>query len=127
MMDKSTAQSIDDYIAGYPEDVQDILRKVRAAIREVVPEAVEAIKYGIPTFIFNGRNLVHFGAFKTHIGFYPTPSGLTQFEEELAGYKGTKGAVQFPLDEPFPYDLIRRITAFRVQEELDKAAAKKKK
>ncbi len=110
----------------YPEDVQDILQKVRAVIHDTAPEAVEAIKYAIPTFILNGKNLVHFGGFKKHIGFYPAPSGLVQFKEELAMYQGTKGAVQFSLDEPIPYDLIRRITAFRVQAELEKAAEKRK-
>ncbi len=119
--------TIDEYIAGFPEDVQDILQKIRAAIRDVVPDATEAIKYAIPTFMLNGKNLVHFGGFKKHIGFYPAPSGLVQFKGELAGYQGTKGAVQFPLDEPIPYDLIRKITAFRVQEEMEKAAARKKK
>ena len=119
--------TIDEYIAGFPEDVQDILQKVRATIHDAAPDAVEAIKYAIPTFMLNGKNLVHFGGFKKHIGFYPAPSGLVQFKEELAGYQGTKGAVQFPLDEPIPYDLVRKITAFRVQEELDKAAAREKK
>ena len=119
--------TIDEYIAGFPEDVQEILQKIRAAIHDVIPEAVEAIKYAIPTFMLNGKNLVHFGAFKTHIGFYPAPSGLAKFKEELAGYPGSKGAVQFPLDEPIPYDLIRRITAYRVQEEMEKVAARKKK
>jgi len=119
--------TIDEYIAGFPEDVQGILKKIRAAIHDVVPDATEAIKYAIPTFILNGKNLVHFGGFKKHIGFYPAPSGLVQFKEELARYQGTKGAVQFPLDEPIPYDLIRRITAYRVQEEMEKAAASKKK
>lgn len=119
--------TIDEYIAGFPEDVQDILQKVRATVHDAAPEAVEAIKYAIPTFMLKGKNLVHFGGLKKHIGFYPAPSGLVQFKEELAGYDGTKGAVQFPLDKPIPYDLIRRITAFRVQEELDKAVARKKK
>jgi uncharacterized protein YdhG (YjbR/CyaY superfamily) len=118
--------TIDEYISGYPEDVQAILQKVRVIIKEIAPEAQEAIKYGIPTFVLHG-NLVHFGAYKKHIGFYPAPSGLEQFREELAGYLGSKGAVQFPLDEPIPYDLIRRITVFRVQENLEKAGAKKKK
>jgi uncharacterized protein YdhG (YjbR/CyaY superfamily) len=117
---------MDEYITGYPEDVQQILQKVRETIRSVAPEAEEAIKYGLPTFVLKG-NLVHFGAFKNHIGFYPAPRGLEQFKEELAGYKGSKGAVQFPLDEPIPYDLIRRITAFRVQDNLERAASKRKK
>ena len=108
-------QTIDTYIAGYPEDVQAILQQVRRTIRETAPEATEAISYGLPTFKLNG-NLVHFGAFKSHIGFYPVPSGMEAFKEELAAYKQGKGSVQFPLDKPMPLDLIRRIVEFRVQE-----------
>lgn len=124
--DKRTAQTIDSYIAGYPPEVQERLAAIRAAVREIAPQAEEAIKYGIPTFVLDG-NLVHFGAYKHHIGFYPTPSGLEQFDEELAKYPRSKGAVQFPLDQPLPLDLIRRITVFRVQENRARAASKKKK
>lgn len=124
--DKQTAQTIDEYIAGYPPEVQKRLEAIRAAVREIAPEAQEAIKYGLPTFVLYG-NLVHFGAFKHHIGFYPTPSGLEQFDEQMAQYKRSKGAAQFPLDQPLPLDLIRRITAYRVQENEAKAAANKKK
>ncbi len=124
--DKRSAQTIDNYIAGYPPEVQERLAAIRAAVREIAPQAEEAIKYGIPTFMLDG-NLVHFGAFKHHIGFYPAPSGLEQFDKELAQYKRSKGAVQFPLDQPLPLDLIRRITAFRVQENQSKAASKKKR
>jgi uncharacterized protein YdhG (YjbR/CyaY superfamily) len=118
--------TIDEYISAFPEDVQAVLQELRSVIRETAPEAQEAIKYGIPTFVLQG-NLVHFAAYKTHIGFYPAPSGLENFRSELAGYAGSKGAVQFPLDQPLPFDLIRRITAFRVQENLGKAANKRKK
>lgn len=118
--------TIDEYIAGFPPDIQEILQKIRQTIREVAPDAGEAIKYRIPTFTLNG-NLVHFAAFKNHIGFYPTPTGTERFQEELSTYKRAKGSVQFPLDQPIPYDLIRRITEFRVQESQDKATAQRKK
>lgn len=124
--EKQTAQTIDEYIAGYPPEVQKRLEAIRAAVREIAPEAQETIKYGIPTFVMHG-NLVHFGAFKHHIGFYPTPAGLEQFDEQLRQYKRSKGTVQFPLDQPLPLDLVRRITAYRVKENQDKAAANKKK
>jgi uncharacterized protein YdhG (YjbR/CyaY superfamily) len=123
---KNSPQTIDEYIAAYPPDVQAILQQVRATIREAAPGAQEAIKYQLPTFVLHG-NLVHFGAFQKHIGFYPAPRGLEEFKQELSAYKGSKGAVQFPLDQPIPYELIRRITEFRVQENLAKAAAKGKK
>lgn len=117
---------IDVYIAGFPKDVQAILNKVRATIREAAPEAQETINYQIPTFTLQG-NLVHFAGYKKHIGFYPAPSGITAFEDELTGYKKAKGSVQFPLDQPVPYDLIRRITLFRVAENLANAEAKRAK
>jgi len=120
-MPRNPAQpaTIDDYIALYPPEIQQILAAIRATIREVVPEAGEKIGYGIPTFTLNG-NLVHFGAFKDHISFFPAPSGIEQFRTELAGYKLSKGTIQFPLDQPIPYDLIRRITQFRREENLAK-------
>ncbi|MCI0519079.1 MAG: DUF1801 domain-containing protein [Chloroflexi bacterium] len=106
--------------------MQDILRKIRATIRAAAPQAREAISYQMPTFKLEG-NLVHFAAFKHHIGFYPTPNGIESFKADLSQYKGAKGSVQFPLDQPIPYDLIRRITAFRVEENLARAAGRKKK
>jgi uncharacterized protein YdhG (YjbR/CyaY superfamily) len=121
-----TPQNIDEYIAGFPDDIQAILQKMRTLIHEAAPQAKEDIKYAIPTFTLNG-NLVHFAAFKNHIGFYPTPSGTEKFQQELSSYKAAKGSIQFPLSQPIPYDLIRRIVEFRVQESLDKANAKKKK
>jgi uncharacterized protein YdhG (YjbR/CyaY superfamily) len=121
-----TAKTIDEYIAVFPKDVQEILEKVRATIHKAAPNAEETINYGIPTFTLNG-NLVHFAAFKKHIGFYPTPRGIDQFKVELSGYESAKGSVQFPLDKPIPYDLISRIVAFRVKDNLEKAAAKGKK
>jgi uncharacterized protein YdhG (YjbR/CyaY superfamily) len=118
-------KTIDEYIAGFPLDVQDILQKIRATIRQAAPEAQEKISYQMPTFALNG-NLVHFAAFKNHIGFYPIPSGIEAFKEDLSPYKQGKGSVQFPLDQPIPYDLIARITAFRARENLERAKAKKK-
>jgi len=108
-------KTIDEYIARYPHDVAQILTQIRSVIKESAPGAVEKISYQMPTFYLNG-NLVHFAAFEKHIGFYPTPSGIEAFKDEIARYKWSKGAVQFPIDEPMPYDLIRRIVAFRVAE-----------
>ena len=119
-------QNIDEYIADFPPDVQAILQQIRATIHETAPEAKEAMSYAMPTFKLNG-NLVHFAAYKNHIGFYPTPTGIEQFADKLAPYASGKGSAQFPLDQPIPYDLIREITLFRVQENLAKAAAKGKK
>jgi uncharacterized protein YdhG (YjbR/CyaY superfamily) len=118
--------TIDEYIAGSPEEVRPLLKKVRATIRKAAPGAEEAIKYRLPTFILHG-NLVHFGAFKKHIGFYATPGGNAAFRKELSAYNGAKGSVQFPLDQPMPLDLIRRIVEFRVKENIARAAAKSKK
>lgn len=123
---RASARDIDEYIAGFPNEVREILSKIRATIREAAPEAQETINYGIPTFTLHG-NLVHFAAFKKHIGFYPTPSGIKKFEAELAGYESAKGSVQFPLDQPIPYELIARMVTFRVEENQGKKAAKRKK
>ncbi|AGG06696.1 MULTISPECIES: iron chaperone [Dehalococcoides] len=107
--------SIDKYIKGFPENVRNILQDLRQAIHEQAPKATETISYGIPTFKQNG-NLVHFGAYKNHIGFYPTPSGIKAFEKELSAYEISKGTVRFPLNEPIPYSLVKKIVAFRVNE-----------
>jgi uncharacterized protein YdhG (YjbR/CyaY superfamily) len=123
---QSAPAAIDEYVAGFPPDVQAILHKLRATIRKAAPQAEEAIKYQIPTFVLNG-NLVHFAAFKHHIGFYPTPTGTEAFHRELAAYKSSKGAVQFSLDKPIPYGLISKVVKFRVKENLAKAEAKRKK
>lgn len=117
--EKRGSESVDAYIALYPADVQEILQKIRAIVREAAPEAVETISYQMPTFKLHG-NLVHFAAYSKHIGFYPIPSGAEKFKEELSAYKGGKGSVQFPLNQPIPYDLIARIVAFRVEENLAK-------
>lgn len=107
--------TIDAYIACFPEETQLILQKVRKTIREAAPDATEAISYGMPTFKLNG-NLVHFAAYKHHIGFYPAPSGIERFKEPLSKYKSAKGSVQFQLNEPIPYALIMEIVAFRRRE-----------
>ncbi len=125
MNSDSTIQTIDEYIAGFPEDIREILEKVRETIRRAAPEATEKISYQMPTFYLNG-NLVHFAAFKKHIGLYPAPSGVEAFQEELAPYVKAKGSIQFPLDKPIPCDLIARITAFRVQENIMKSEKGKK-
>ena len=125
-MDKGAPQDVDEYISGFPKDVQEKLEKLRATIQEAAPEAEEKISYQMPTYALKG-NLVHFAAYKKHIGFYPTPSGIEKFKEKLSAYKGAKGSVQFPIDEPIPYDLVREIVAFRVKENLEKAQAKRRK
>lgn len=112
-------KTIDEYIREFPKDVQGILEKLRREIKKTTPEATEAISYGIPTFKLNG-NLVHFAAFKNHIGFYPTPSAIVAFKKELSRYKTSKGAIQFPIDEPMPLPLIGRMVKFRVKENLNK-------
>ncbi|MDP3469631.1 MAG: DUF1801 domain-containing protein [Daejeonella sp.] len=119
-------ETIDEYISLYPLEVQELLQKVRMVIMKAAPEAKEAIKYQLPTIVLNG-NLVHFGAFKNHIGFYPAPSGISVFKQELSVYESGKGSIQFPMDGEIPYDLISKIVKFRVQENLDKMKSKGKK
>jgi uncharacterized protein YdhG (YjbR/CyaY superfamily) len=127
-MDETNApfSSIDAYIATFPKDIQHILNTLRATIRAAAPDAEEKISYQMPTFALKG-NLVHFAVHKNHIGFYPTPSGVAAFQEELSGYKRAKGSVQFPLDQPLPLDLIHRIVQFRVAENVAAAAEKTRK
>jgi len=121
-----TAQikTMDGYINQFPENVRSILNELRQAIKETAPEAQETINYQIPTFTLNG-NLVHFAAFKNHIGFYPTPSGMEAFKKELAAYKGAKGSVQFPINQPLPLPLIRKIVEYRVKENSERKPKKK--
>jgi uncharacterized protein YdhG (YjbR/CyaY superfamily) len=119
-------KTIDEYIAGFPGDVQEILQQIRQTIRDVAPDAQEKISYQMPTFTLNG-NLIHFAAFKNHIGLYPTPTGIEEFEKELSVYERGKGSVRFPLDKPIPFDLISRIVKFRVKENLARAEAKGRK
>ena len=115
--------SIDEYISTFPGEIQKKLNELRESIRAAAPEATEKISYQMPTFYLNG-NLVHFAAFTNHIGFYPTPSGILAFKDELQKYETSKGAVRFPIDEPLPLDLVRRIVKFRVAENLKKAGKK---
>ena len=123
---QTAAKDIDEYIAGFPDEVQKILRKIRTTIRKAAPDAEEAIKYQIPTFTQNG-NLVHFAAHTKHIGFYPAPKGIEVFKNETSAYEHGKGTLQFPLDQPIPYDLITKIVKFRVKNNLETAKAKGKK
>lgn len=118
---RSSAGSIDEYIAEFPPETQKVLEEMRALIRSSAPEATETISYAIPTFDLNGH-LVHFAGYEKHIGFYPTGSGVEVFKEELKPYKSGKGSVQFPLGKPLPADLIRRIVDFRVEQNTRKAS-----
>lgn len=115
MANRSTAKSIDEYIAEFPPEVRVQLEEMRALIRATAPEASETISYAIPTFDLNGKHVVHFAGFKNHVGFFPTGSGVGAFEDELAPYVHSKGAIHFPLGQPLPADLIRRIVRFRVE------------
>ncbi|MEA4956586.1 hypothetical protein SDC9_17130 [bioreactor metagenome] len=108
-------ETIDEYISEYSKDIQEILKKIRKTIKEVAPNSEERIRWGMPTF-YQKENLVHFAVNKKHIGFYPSPSGIENFKEELSSYKTSKGAAQFPYDRPIPYELIKKITQFRVNE-----------
>ncbi len=112
-------KTIDEYIASFPKSFKDILKKLRRVIKEYAPMAEETINYGIPTFKLNA-NLVHFAAFKNHIGFYPTPSAILAFKKELTSFKQAKGSIQFPIDKPIPFDIIKKIVKYRVKENLNK-------
>jgi uncharacterized protein YdhG (YjbR/CyaY superfamily) len=123
---KITFKSIDEYILQFPPEVQEILNTLREVIKETAPGAEEKISYQMPTFALNG-NLVHFAAYKKHIGFYPTASGIAAFKNELSAYNGAKGSVQFPIEKPLPYELISEIVKYRVAENIKKAESKLKK
>ncbi len=118
--------TIDEYIATFPEEIQKILEELRATIRAAAPDAEEKISYQMPTFFLKG-NLVHFAAFKNHIGFYPTPSGIQAFKHDLSIYEGAKGSVQFPIDKPLPLKLISNIVEYRVAENLKRDKIKSSK
>ena len=118
-MSRPKFQNIDEYISSFPEKTQKILQKLRKIISDSAPDAKEAISYQIPTFKLNG-NLVHFAAYKNHIGFYPTPSGIEAFKQELSPYEVSKGTVRFPLNKPIPFELVRKIVEFRVKENIEK-------
>jgi len=122
MSNRSTADSIDGYIADFPLETQQVLNELRALIRAAAPGATEKISYAIPTFDLNGKHLVHFAGYERHIGFYPGARGIEAFKEELTPFKSAKGSVQFPLGRPLPTDLIRRIVAFRVDGSSGKAS-----
>ena len=119
-------KDIDDYIDSFTAETQKILEQLRATVTKAAPEAAETISYGIPTFKLNNTNLIHFAAFKNHIGFYATPSGHEAFQKELSAYKKGKGSVQFPIDKSLPLQLITKIVKFRVKENILKTKSKKK-
>ncbi|MEH7351415.1 iron chaperone [Gottfriedia acidiceleris] len=123
---KKTFETIDEYISQFQPDVQEKLQALRKTVKEVVPNAVERISYQMPTFALN-KNLVHFAAFKNHIGFYPGASGIAAFKQELSVYKCAKGSVQFPINDPLPFDLIKKIVKYREVEDIKKAEEKLKK
>ena len=125
-MIKTKAKDIDQFIAGWPKEIQKHLQQIRQAIRKAAPNAEETISYGIPTFTLKG-NLVHFSAYKNHIGFYPAPAAIIAFKKELSAYVTSKGAIQFPLDKPLPLALIHKMVKFRVAENLARAELKTKK
>jgi uncharacterized protein YdhG (YjbR/CyaY superfamily) len=126
MANRSTARTIDKYIAEFPPETRRVLEELRALIRSAAPGATETISYAIPTFDLNGH-LVHFAGYARHVGFYPTSTGIQAFQHEIASYKSSKGSVQFPLDQPLPADLIHRIVRFRVEENTCKAPPKRRK
>jgi len=117
--------NIDEYIAIFPGEVQDMLEQIRATIKNAAPQAIEVISYGMPAFKLNGI-LVWFAAYSKHIGFYPKASGIEVFKKELSAYKKAKGSVQFPLDKPLPLELISEIVKFRLEEDMQKEKLKKK-
>lgn len=124
---EATPASIDDYIAGFPDDVQPVLRQVRAIIREAAPDAQESISYQIPTFTLAGRHLVYFAGHKKHVAVYPAPVANPGFAEEMAVYGSGRGTAKFSLDQPLPVDVIRKIVKFRIEDTLARAAAAKGK
>jgi uncharacterized protein YdhG (YjbR/CyaY superfamily) len=124
-MNTTKPETIDEYIAGFPEEIQELLQQVRTTIHKAAPTAAEVISYQMPAFKLNGM-LVYFAAFTKHIGFYPTASGISAFKEELSEFKGSKGAMQFAYCKPLPLDLITKIVKFRVNENLLKGKAKYK-
>jgi len=126
MKSRKAPRNIDDYIAGFPGEVRELLEKIRATIRKAAPAAEETISYQIPAFRVEG-NLIFFAAYKQHIGLYPAPRGAPQFKKELSAYEGGKGTIRFPLDKPIPFGLITRIVKYRVKSNLARAAARRKK
>ncbi len=125
-MEKRTFKNVDEYISDFPEEVKKLLQQMRDAIIKAAPGAEEVISYQMPAYKYSGI-LVYFGAFKNHIGFYPTASGIEAFENELSTYKSSKGAVQFPLDKPLPLSLIARIVQYRLKQNREKGKSRKQK
>lgn len=125
--DQSAPTTIDAYIAAFPAEVQALLEQIRVTIREAAPEGQETISYGMPTFTLNDRYLLYFGAYKKHIGLYPAPTGVAEFQEAVAQYGAGKGTLKFPLDQPMPLDLVRTVVQFRITEQAEQAGAKGKK
>lgn len=121
-----TFTDINEYISEFPDEIKAVLEQIRETIQQAAPGAKEAIRYGMPTFVLNG-NLVHFAAYKNHIGFYPAPSGIDEFIEELAVYRTGKGTIQFPINQPIPFNLVKKVVEFRVKENLEKQKRKVKK
>lgn len=119
-------RNIDEYIAGFPAETQEVLEKIRATIRKAAPAAEETMSYKMPTFSLKGKYLIYFAAYKKHIGLYPAPIGNKEFKEEMAPYESGKGTLKFPLDQPIPFNLIRKIVRFRVKENMGRAVAKGK-
>ena len=123
MMKQTAAKNIDEYIAGFPRDIQERLQQLRSTIRKAAPDAEEAIKYQIPTYVWNG-NLIHFAAFKNHIGLYPGSRAIENFKQELGKYELSKGTIRFPLDKPVPAALVTKIVKFNLKQRLEKAKKK---
>ena len=118
---QTAPKDMDEYIAGFPERIQEILQKIRATIKKAAPEAEETISYKMPAFNLQGHPLVYFAGCKKHIGFYPAPIGRDEFKEEIAPYESGKGTLQFPLDQPIPYKLITKVVKFHARENLARA------
>jgi uncharacterized protein YdhG (YjbR/CyaY superfamily) len=123
---KKAPKDIDEYIAAFPKNVQEILQQIRSTIRKTAPDAEETISYQMPTFNYKGNYLVYFAAYKNHIGFYPAPTGNADFKEALSLYGAGKGTLKFPLNKPIPFDVIRKVTEFRMKENIARAAQRKK-
>jgi uncharacterized protein YdhG (YjbR/CyaY superfamily) len=123
---EATPKDMDEYIASFPSDVQEILEEIRATIKKAAPDAEETISYQIPTFTLKGKYLIYFAAYKKHIGLYPAPRGVEKFKKELSAYEGGKGTVRFPFDRPIPFGLIRKIVKFRAKENSERAKGKKR-
>jgi uncharacterized protein YdhG (YjbR/CyaY superfamily) len=124
---KTTPKDIDEYIGGFPQEIQEILQKVRETIRKAAPKAEETISYNMPTFNLHGHYLIYFAGFKRHISLYPAPIGVPEFQEEIAPYESGKGTLKFPLDKPIPYGLIRRIVKHRIKENEARVPQRRKK